>query len=593
MSSPARTWTITAMTLGAVVVSALLLTFALQRLFQTEAQLATGSGESLLYALFQAHDQEQRLVLEAYGWKDGARSEQDTEKLRLQMDLALSRMDVVSHGTLGRALAGTREGPVIAAARAHLMAFNDAMETAIRDGSPIPPALMQGLRADASRLKTAATRVFLAERENIGRQRDRYSSVLWQAIVAILLILGCGAFIVARLLVSLRSAARAKEALRRDRDFSNLLLESSGDGVIAFDVEGRCTHWNSAMGRMFPAPCGSGVIGRAISEAYRLPEGHIILAMIRDTLAGQSLHMPAHPVPGGDRYIEKFTYPVWSDNAIIGGILFIRDVTDAHLARLQLVDRRDQLEATVKARTKDLQESLERETKLRELYKGFVSMVSHQFRTPLSIVDSSAQRMIRRGREMSEAEIRERAGKIRTAILRLTRLVSSTLNATKLDAGEIDFVPCRHDLGKLIVEACERQKETTPDRRFRLDLDQLPASVSCDPLLIDQVVANLLSNAAKYSQPPDPIEIVAEADAEWIRIKVSDRGVGFPEGDRDNLFDRFFRARNAVGVEGTGIGLHVARTIARMHGGDVTASLRSGGGSTFVLAIPTEKALAA
>jgi len=219
--------------------------------------------------------------------------------------------------------------------------------------------------------------------------------------------------------------------------------------------------------------------------------------------------------------------------------------------------------------------------------------VSHQFRTPLSIVDSSAQRMIRRGKDMSEEEIRERAGKIRMAILRLTRLVSSTLNATKLDAGEIDFTVRRCDLGKLIVEACERQKETTPNRRFSIELDRLPDWVSCDPLLIEQVVANLISNAVKYSPPPEPIDIGADVDERWIEIKVSDRGVGFSEDERDNLFDRFFRAKTAVGVEGTGIGLHVARTIARMHGGDVAAFQREGGGSTFVLRIPKEEALAA
>lgn len=593
MSIAARKRTISGMTGVIVAACALLLAFALHRLVQTETELATGSGESLLYALFQAHDEEQRLILDAYDWNGGMRSTGQAEKLRLQMDLAISRLDVVSHGTLGRALADAREGGVIEAARVNLAAFDGSLQAALSQAGAIPQPRLQELRADASRLKAAATRVFLAERENIGAQRDRYSAVLWEAIVAVLLILGCGVFIVARLLASLRSAARAEDALRRDRDFSNLLLESSGDGVIAFDLKGRCTHWNPAMGTLFPAPCGSDVVGRLVRDAYGLPEGHIILNMMRDTLNGQSLHMPAHPVPGGDRYVEKFTRPIWSGKVVGGGILFIRDVTAAHLARMQLVEHRDQLETTVKERTRDLEESLERETRLRELYKGFVSMVSHQFRTPLSIVDSSAQRMIRRGKDMSEEEIRERAGKIRMAILRLTRLVSSTLNATKLDAGEIDIAVRRCDLGKLVVEACDRQKETSPDRRFHIELDQLSDWVSCDPLLIEQVIANLLSNAVKYSSAPEPIEITAAVDDQWVEIRVSDRGVGFPEEERDKLFDRFFRASTALGVEGTGIGLHVARTMARMHGGDVSALLRDGGGSTFILRIPKGEASAA
>src|SRR5690606_9750477 len=208
-------------------------------------------------------------------------------------------------------------------------------------------------------------------------------------------------------------------------------------------------------------------------------------------------------------------------------------------------------ETIVADRTRDLEESLARETALREHYKGFVTMVSHQFRTPLSIIDASAQRIIRRGKQMTEDEIHERAGKIRSAVLRLTRLVSSTLNATKIDAGQIDVEIRRCDIGKLIVEACDRQKETSPDRVLRLDLDDLPESVPCDPLLIDQVLANLLSNAVKYSPAPHAIDITAEMDPDRVRVKVSDRGIGVLDDERDRLFERFFRAKAAVGVEGT------------------------------------------
>jgi signal transduction histidine kinase len=126
-----------------------------------------------------------------------------------------------------------------------------------------------------------------------------------------------------------------------------------------------------------------------------------------------------------------------------------------------------------------------------------------------------------------------------------------------------------------------------------MELDRLSDWVSCDPLLIEQVIANLLSNAVKYSSAPEPIEITAAVDDQWVEIRVSDRGVGFPEEERDKLFDRFFRASTALGVEGTGIGLHVARTMARMHGGDVSALLRDGGGSSFILRIPKEEASAA
>lgn len=592
MNIAARKRTVMAITIAVIVACAVLLSLTLQRLMKTEEELSSTFGENVLWLISQVHYENHRLVRVAEAWNRGDRTDGDAQELQLRLDIAFSRLALLSEGIYRTMIERHLGNEPMKGAHARLAAFEEAMTSSLATQSPLPRAVLDDLLDDAAVFSAASNDVMTAERDSLAAQRDRYRRALFEAIVAVLLIFGFGIFIVVRLAKSLRSAALAETALRRDRDFSNLLVESSGDGVAAFDMDGRCTHWNPAMSRIFPVPGGGDVVGHLIRDAYRLPDGHVILNMMRDTLVGQSLHMPAHPVPSGDRYVEKFTHPVRSGKAIVGGVLFIRDVTDAHLARMELLEHRDRLEATVRERTKDLEESLERETRLRELYKGFVSMVSHQFRTPLSIVDSSAQRMIRRGREMSEEEIRERAGKIRTAILRLTRLVSSTLNATKLDAGEIDFAPRRCDLSKLIVEACERQKETTPNRRFAIGLDGLPGPAWCDPLLIDQVVTNLLSNAVKYSSPPDPIEIAAEADGRWIHVRVSDRGVGIPDDERDKLFERFFRASTAVGVEGTGIGLHVARTIARLHGGEVGALPREGGGSTFVLTIPREEASA-
>lgn len=593
MSVAAKRRAISGFTLAAVAACAVLLAFALHRLVAAEKDLSSAFGEDLLWAISQAHYEAHRLALESEAWNRSGRTPEDAERLLLQLDLVFSRLAVLSEGSLGGRLARIAGSELGETTSSHLRALESELREAIAARASIAPSSLDNLLVDASKFRSTGNEVMTAERHSLASQRDRYGRVLLEAIVAVVLIVGFGIFIVVRLVASLRSAALAEDALRRDRDFSRLLLEASGDGVLAIDAELRCTHWNTALGKMFPVLGGSEVVGRLLPEAYRLSEDHLIMSMMRKTLAGESLHMPAHPIPADHRYVEKFTYPIVSGDKVVGAILFIRDVTEAHLAQVELVKHRDELESIVAERTKDLEGSLKRETALRELYKGFVSMVSHQFRTPLSIVDASAQRMIRRGKSMDEDELRERAGKIRGAVLRLTRLVSSTLNAAKVDAGQIDVDVRRCDLGKLIVEASERQKETVPDREFRLDLDRLTDWVSCDPLLIDQVIANLLSNAVKYSPPPSPIEVSAEMDRHWVRIRVCDRGVGIPDDERSRLFERFFRASTAAGVEGTGIGLHVARTIARMHGGNVEAFPREGGGSCFVLSLPRELAVAA
>ncbi len=142
--------------------------------------------------------------------------------------------------------------------------------------------------------------------------------------------------------------------------------------------------------------------------------------------------------------------------------------------------------------------ALERERQVSRLHRAFISVVSHQFRTPLSIIDASAQRMIRRGTAMTHDEIISRAEKIRNACLRLTRLMESTLNAARLEQGEISFRPRACDLPKLIRTIVGSQPEEDQDR-IDLSIQSLPIWVTADETLLEQAVQNLLSNALKYS----------------------------------------------------------------------------------------------
>ena len=231
--------------------------------------------------------------------------------------------------------------------------------------------------------------------------------------------------------------------------------------------------------------------------------------------------------------------------------------------------------------------SLEREREVSRLHRAFVSMVSHQFRTPLAIIDSSAQRMIRRGAAMPAEELASRANRIREATRRLTRLMESTLNAARLEAGEINFNPRDCDLSALIREVCAHQREIAPGAILEERLDGLPARLRCDPTLVEQAVANLVSNAVKYSPPGAPILLRGfTAPGREAVLEVVDRGVGIPADELGRVFDRFFRARTAEGVTGTGIGLAFARHVARLHGGDVTVVSEEGKGSTFTLRVP-------
>ena len=239
---------------------------------------------------------------------------------------------------------------------------------------------------------------------------------------------------------------------------------------------------------------------------------------------------------------------------------------------------------------KVLESALDRERETTNAYRNFVSMVSHQFRTPLAILDSSAQRILRRGAELTQDELVTRIQKIRNAGSRLTRLVESVLNAAKLDAGTIEVNPASYNLVDLVTDICERQREVSSQADIRFDVPDVPVRVYCDGMLIEQVVVNLLSNAIKYSGDTPIVEIKIWMDGSRAFCSVRDWGIGIPADEISKIFDRFYRARTATGIAGTGIGLNFAQRIMHLHGGDIQVESYEAAGSLFTFDLPIANA---
>jgi signal transduction histidine kinase len=204
--------------------------------------------------------------------------------------------------------------------------------------------------------------------------------------------------------------------------------------------------------------------------------------------------------------------------------------------------------------------------------------------TPLALIDAAAQRMIRHAGEMDPAEVEVRATRIRAATTRLSTLVRSLIERAKLDAGcSVHWQPC--DLGDLLENACDPVRQLQPAREFKINLKE-PGSFSADALLIEQLLAILVCNAAKYSPADRPIEISAAVEPQGVTVSVTDHGIGVPEADLQRLFEPYFRAGNAVGYHGVGLGLNLARRIAQMHGGTIRVRTQLGAGSTFTVFLP-------
>jgi signal transduction histidine kinase len=238
-----------------------------------------------------------------------------------------------------------------------------------------------------------------------------------------------------------------------------------------------------------------------------------------------------------------------------------------------------------------LEEQLAQEQRLALLQRNFVSMASHEFRTPLTIIDGHARRLDKHKETVLRAEIGERAAKIRSAVLRMTHLIENLLDSSRLiDGGAgLYFQPIEMDLVALLQEVCQLHREMVPGAQISERFIAASMPVIGDPKLLFQVFSNLLSNAIKYSPGGGAIEVDAALRAGEVAVAIIDRGMGIPASDLTRLFERYHRGSNVSGIVGTGVGLHLVKMVIDLHRGAVDVDSKEGVGSRFTVVLPVNE----
>jgi signal transduction histidine kinase len=243
-----------------------------------------------------------------------------------------------------------------------------------------------------------------------------------------------------------------------------------------------------------------------------------------------------------------------------------------------------------------LAEQLAQEQRLALLQRNFVSMASHEFRTPMTIIDGHARRLIKTKDSISPAEIGERAGKVRSAVLRMTQLIDNLFNSSRLiDGGEGGgqyFHPAEMDMAALLQEICQLHREMVPGAHIAERIVLAPMPMVGDAKLLFQVFSNVLSNAIKYSPDGGVIAVDAALAGDEVVVTVADHGIGIPVADLDRLFERYHRGGNVSGIVGTGVGLYLVKMVVDMHGGAVTVESKEGEGARFTIRLPRKTAAA-
>jgi two-component system, OmpR family, sensor kinase len=270
-----------------------------------------------------------------------------------------------------------------------------------------------------------------------------------------------------------------------------------------------------------------------------------------------------------------------------------RDDEIGEMARAAVVFRNNAIELMVTQRglaqqASMLEEKLVAERHLTQLQRNFVSMASHEFRTPLTIIDGHAQRLNKLSDRIGVDEIVSRAGKIRAAVLRMTHLIDNLLTSTRLveSGAGLYFHPQEVDLRDLVHDVCQLHREISPGSIIVEELGDRSMRMVGDPKLLSQVFDNLLSNAIKYSPGGGIVRITSQAEEGWLVVTVEDHGIGVPPADVGRLFERYFRGSNVSGIVGTGVGLNLVKMVIDLHGGAVAVESREGTGSRFTVRLP-------
>ncbi|RYF66689.1 MAG: HAMP domain-containing histidine kinase, partial [Cytophagaceae bacterium] len=238
--------------------------------------------------------------------------------------------------------------------------------------------------------------------------------------------------------------------------------------------------------------------------------------------------------------------------------------------------------------SQQLTTSLDKERDLNRLKSAFVSLVSHEFRTPLATIESSIdliQSYLRTLKGAKEMPFQRHIAAIKGEINRFSQLMDGVLIRSQLDAGKVGFDPQPVDLVAICKELIELHFSHQSDgRTIDLSVKGQPVRVALDAYLVTHMLVNLLSNALKFSQRNAQLSLRFEvAD---IILEVIDEGIGIPLSALDSVFDPFYRASNATLIEGTGLGLSITQQFVKLHGGQVQVSSQEHQGTMVTITLP-------
>ncbi|MGC1248935.1 MAG: HAMP domain-containing sensor histidine kinase, partial [Spirulinaceae cyanobacterium] len=245
----------------------------------------------------------------------------------------------------------------------------------------------------------------------------------------------------------------------------------------------------------------------------------------------------------------------------------------------------------LQAKDAQLQEALTAERKLSELKSRIISTISHEYRTPLTVINSAAELLQVYRHKLNEEKQSKYFHRIQKAVQSLTALVNDVLFINQAEFEKLKFSPQAVDLvafSREIVEEMQPNSSTSSRIEFVHQGEGDCQDFYADTKLLGQLITNLLSNALKYSPEGGLVSLQLVGEPTQVTLKVTDQGIGIPSEDQANLFSSFHRASNVGTIQGTGLGLSIAQKCVELHEGEINVESEVGVGTTFTVHLPKQ-----
>lgn len=359
-----------------------------------------------------------------------------------------------------------------------------------------------------------------------------------------------------------------------------LLFSTAAEGLVVVDPGGNILMNNPRLGEMF-GYSPDDLVGKGIE--LLLPEStrtrHVQHRTDYDRKPVQRSMGIGMDLWGQRKDGSVFPVEVSLNHFTVDGQRFVMglvtDITlrrraedELHRANQELEERVEQRTAELKAAEQSVREALEKERELHALKSRFVSMASHEFRTPLSTIMGSIDLISRYCG--GEEKVDKHVARIRAKVRELTAMLNEFLSLERIEQGDVQPVPTEFDIVHQCIEQIEELRGLAkPGQSIDYDHDGDERSVFTDRVMLGHVITNLVTNAMKYSPEQKPIRLRTQIRKGMLTIIVSDEGMGIPAEDQQHLFERFFRGSNAMTIQGTGLGLNIVKRYLDLLGGTI------------------------